>query len=201
MAYKDELNLTIDKLIKISIALNENIIANRKRKKEDKISTDKFIRQFNITRKKFSKAIKGTGIKYNKSTFLYDIPGKESLVEEKGKSNLIVKEEKYTEDKSLLNKQISNLVKDVIKNSYPEIAEIKDILNWYKDFRKKENAIKISQINLNNKKLTGNIVSKSFKTYEPVINEFIKYCKFKKQTQKDLLALALIEFMDKYKIK
>ncbi|GCD13245.1 hypothetical protein [Clostridium tagluense] len=75
MGEPKKLELTIEELIEIAIALNENTIANRTRSKEDKIPTDKLIKGFGINRKNFSVTIQDTDIKYNKSTFLYDIPG------------------------------------------------------------------------------------------------------------------------------
>ena len=67
------LDLTIEKLKEIAQSINENTAANRTKSKEAKISTDIFIKQFEINRKDFSETIKDTDIKYNKSTFLYDI--------------------------------------------------------------------------------------------------------------------------------
>lgn len=74
MGQPKKLELTIDKLIEIAIEINKNTIANRNRSKDDKIPTDKLIRGFGINRKNFSVTIQDTDIKYNKSTFLYDIP-------------------------------------------------------------------------------------------------------------------------------
>jgi hypothetical protein len=42
-------------------------------------------------------------------------------------------------------------------------------------------------------------MSKSFKTYKAVVEEFIEFSKKRKETQKDLVALALIEFIQRYK--
>ena len=73
MSKPKKLELTIVKLKEIAESINENTTANRSKSKEAKISTDMYIKQFEINRKDFSETIKDTDIKYNKSTFLYDI--------------------------------------------------------------------------------------------------------------------------------
>jgi len=40
---------------------------------------------------------------------------------------------------------------------------------------------------------------RSFKTYARVLDKFAVFCKSKKEMQKDLIALALVEFMNTYK--
>ncbi|MBU3093841.1 hypothetical protein KPL35_17555 [Clostridium sp. CF011] len=69
MSNPKKIDLPIEELKKITLAINENTIANKSRSKEDKITTDKFIKQFGINRKNFSETIKDTNIKYNESTF------------------------------------------------------------------------------------------------------------------------------------
>ena len=73
------------------------------------------------------------------------------------------------------------------------------MIEQYKKSQEHKNIIEIPQINLDNKKLQGNIISKSFKSYEVVFDDFVNFCKDRKETQKDLIALALVEFIIKYK--
>ncbi|WP_279146095.1 MULTISPECIES: hypothetical protein [Clostridium] len=223
MSRTKRLDMTIEKLAKIAEEINKNTIENRNRSKKDKITTDKFIRKFNITRKDFSETIKGTGIEYNRSTFLYDIPKKyldgNTIVipkenEDFNKDDTKMLPEKNIENYNLnegntkalpkdetivLNKKMADAIKNVIKTNYPEIEEIKDIISWYKEHKEKENIIEVPEININNPKLKGEVISKSFKTYGDVISEFVAFCKSRKETQKDLLALAMVEFIEKYK--
>lgn len=46
-------------------------------------------------------------------------------------------------------------------------------------------------------KLQGNITTRSFRTYETVIDKFVKYCSSNKLSQKDAIAQAMINFMEK----
>ncbi|HEY8889388.1 MAG TPA: hypothetical protein VIM70_03980, partial [Clostridium sp.] len=100
------LNLSYLSLVEIARAINQNTIANKNRLKEKKIVTDKFIRKFSISRKDFSETLKtkARGIKYNSSTYLYDINDDfvEEVVAEKLEDTIEIrtpKSEKLVEEK------------------------------------------------------------------------------------------------------
>ncbi|MPQ33943.1 hypothetical protein E4V42_21315 [Clostridium estertheticum] len=229
MSKAKKLDLSIEKLIEIAENLNKNTIANKSRSKEEKISTDKFIKYtFDINRKDYIETTKGTGIGYNKSTFLYDIikisEGKEEItssntivtprenkdIEQVLKNNYqetFLKElqsntkatliEKDNNNTSVVAKtEVTEAVKNAIKSEYPEIEEM---IQWYKNKRGNENIIDVPEIDLNNHMLKGEVISRSVKTYKIVLDEFVSFCKGQKETQKDLIALALVEFVNKYK--
>lgn len=46
-------------------------------------------------------------------------------------------------------------------------------------------------------KLEGEIKARSFKTYKSVVDKFVVYCKENKLCQKDCIAIALLDFMNK----
>lgn len=46
-------------------------------------------------------------------------------------------------------------------------------------------------------KLEGEIKARSFKTYKNVMDKFVVYCKENKLCQKDCIAIALLDFMNK----
>ena len=46
-------------------------------------------------------------------------------------------------------------------------------------------------------KLEGEIKARSFKTYKNVMDKFVGYCKENKLCQKDCIAIALLDFMNK----
>ena len=224
MGKPKKLDLPVHELINIAKALNENTIANKGRNKEEKISTDTFIQQFGINRKDFSETIKDTNIKYNRATFQYDFEddsqsntksilkeSKEIQHEFQSNSKVILEEIKEVQQSFLSNaeviliknnteivvkKEVLQVIKKAIDIEYPELTEI---IEQYKKNQEHKNIIEIPQINLDNKKLQGNIVSKSFKSYEGVFDYFIEFCKGRKETQKDLIALAIVEFIEKYK--
>ena len=217
-----ELNLPIEKLIEIAKALNENTIANRCRNKEEKISTDKFIKDtFDINRKDYIETTKGTGIGYNKSTFLYDIieikeekeqitpienkdvvqllPSnyQETFLDKLQSSTKITPIEEHSNNTTMVLKtEVVDAVKATIKMEYPEIE---DMIKWYRTQKADENIIEVPEVDLNNSMLKGEVISRSIKTYKAALDEFVEFCKSRKETQKDLIALALVEFVSKYK--
>lgn len=205
MSKPKKLDLSIDKLAIIASALNENILANKNRSKEEKISTDTLIKDFGINRKDFSETIKDTEIKFNKSTFLYDIPStllsnnKVTLIDKK--AAIAIKQQ--SNNKVTPKKNHSQFIMENLPSEFRKIVslseEIEEMLTWYQLHKDDSKIIDIPEININRPELEGETTTRSFKTYVKVLDTFAEYCKGKKETQKDLLALALVEFMDKYK--
>lgn len=224
MSKPKKLDLTLDELKQIAIELNENTIANRDRSKEDKIPTDKYIRQFGILRKDFSETIKGTCISYNRSTFLYDIDAEiENSNTAKAVENTDVNAKRdnkvtpvatpsntnsntngNTSSNTTSNTKVthSNTIgnTDVIKILKEELPEIFEMIEMYKNGEMKEEVLKNKKdMNIDKNKLSGEVITRSVKSYKNVLDEFSQFCKKKKETQKDLLSMALLEFMEKYK--
>lgn len=61
-----------------------------------------------------------------------------------------------------------------------------------------KSVIKTYKLNDTNIVLDGEIVTRSVRTYKNVLNRFSEYCKKNRLSQKDSIAIALIEFMEKY---
>lgn len=218
MSKGKKLDLSLEKLIEIANELNKNIIANKKRSKDEKIGTDKFIRnKFGINRKNFSATIRDTDIKYNKSTFLYDIPEE---IDVKPKSETRVVKSETTEipvnkgnnkgeiivshrGETFVSSSETNLVEfdNRLKNIEDIRNEIDEMLKWYREQRYKENIIdiEIPEIRIDSNRLQEKPITRGFKIYPSVVAEFKEFCKKNSQyTMQDLLAMAMIEFMERY---
>lgn len=203
-----KLNISLEKLISIALSINKNTVSNKSKTKEQKIPTDKFIKQFEINRKDFSFTIKNTEIKYNKSTFLYDLPevlpsnikvtnvDMISVKDDKQQSNnKVTPVEHYNQSPSTNLKSLPVELRKIINQS----AEIEEMLYWYRHHKDDDKIIEVPEININHTDLEGDLMVRSFKTYIKVLDKFAVFCKDKKELQKDLIALALVEFIDRYK--
>jgi hypothetical protein len=229
-----KLNLNFDEVCDIARSLNQNILANRSRKKEDRIQTDHYIREkFSISRKDFSLTARDYGVKYNSTSCLYDIPEAVNQINTKVntiKSNngsekvnqaqaLKTKEVNNDDTKSIpiTNKdieqgipgsekslpvnlyQLSEQFNKILSNEILSLTDdIKEMLEWYKEHKDKKIAGD-AEINLNNEKLNGEVVTRSYKVYKTVAEEFSQLAADRKESIKDLISLALMEFVDKYK--
>ncbi len=192
-----KLNLNYDELYKIVLAINENTLSNKSRSKENKISTGNFLRQkFNINRKDFSFTIKAekTGIKYNATTFMYDISDtyKSNVktveiaepikriepheIEDNAGSNCknnayaISDNAKIFTEETILNKndcKNNTLVTDSFKDFEPMLLEM---MNLYKQHKAK------LILHLNHIELQGDVKTHSIKCYEPIFLEFTNVC-------------------------
>lgn len=199
-------DININELINIADSINQNTIENKKKEKEDRINTDKFIMmKFKISRKRFSKLIKGTSIKYNPKSHMYDVP--ETINDSKLNDNkLLINDSELslsnsnnfvsgTSNDDNLPEIKTDEIKKIIEKEYPELLEIIDL------YRKNNTNIvekSSKEININRPELKGELFSKSFKTYKKVIDDFVKFSSKRVETQKDLIAIALLEFMEKY---
>ncbi|MCB2307399.1 hypothetical protein LGL08_09525 [Clostridium estertheticum] len=210
MGQPKKLELTIDKLIEIAIEINKNTIANRNRSKDDKIPTDKLIRGFGINRKNFSVTIQDTDIKYNKSTFLYDIPSE--FITNNKSDTIVIDSETNVETVNKPNNDSETIVSlsktdlesfDKRIKSIEEMKyEFEEMNNWYREQRKKENIIdiEIPEIKIDKKWLKEDPSTRGFKVYPSVIAKFKEFSKENNQyTMQDLMAMALLEYIDKYK--
>jgi len=214
-----KLDISLEKLISIALSINKNTILNKSKTKEEKIPTDKFIKQFEINRKDFSFTIKDTEIKYNKSTFLYDIP--EGLTINNKVINVDIMPTDPNKQQSNYKvttegTQQSNQIVTPIKKEHPistnlknlpvelrkiidQSSEIEEMLYWYRHHKDDDKIIEVPEIDVNHADLDGELMVRSFKTYAKVLDKFAIFCKGKKEMQKDLIALALVEFMNTYK--
>lgn len=188
-------DININELINIAESINQNTIENKKKEKEDRINTDKFIMmKFKISRKRFSKLIKGTSIKYNPKSHMYDVP--ETINDSKLSSSNSNNFEIGTSNDDNLPEIKIDEIKKIIEKEYPELLEIIDL------YRKNNTNIvekSSKEININRPELKGELFSKSFKTYKKVIDDFVEFSSKRVETQKDLIAIALLELMEKYK--
>ncbi|KZL88731.1 hypothetical protein [Clostridium magnum] len=209
MGNPKKLNLDYEKLCEIAKALNENMLANRSRSKENKISNDHFIRQrFDISRKDFSFTIKGTGIKYNQTTFMYDIANYNSITKVmlNTKSSTEAEEEMAATSEEQINEKE---VEDYKSNTFTTLNTLKEImptlleiLEWYR--LQKDSSTKVIlaklELNLNDPELSGNVSPHPIKCYDSIFIKFKEVCKqYPGYKQQDLISKALLEFINKYK--
>lgn len=206
------LNISYSELVKIAKAINENTLANKDRSKDEKIKTDEFIKKFGVNRKNFSATIKQKKfpIKYNSSTFLYDIDENfiesvdievinvdKSIVDDKDRKNLDKSKEK---SEAVILSEKLNDINLFIKNK----NKFFEMLKWYEDKNEKED-IKLNSVSQRigiddyAEELHGEVSVKYLKIYTHIYkryeNLFNKYPKISKQ---DMLSLALLLFCERF---
>lgn len=130
----------------------------------------------------------------NSKVTLNTLDNKDSkFVEIKGSEEVLPKSLKVT----------TPLVLEEFQNMKSDIEMIKEQISllfdkYRKDEIRKENIIEVPKIDLENYDLQGEIGSRSFKTYKYVLDKFKDFCKKRNESQKDLIAIALLEFIQKY---
>ena len=219
MSKARNLNLSLEKLVSIALAINQNTIENKIRLKDEKIPTDKFVRQFGINRKDFSETIKLTEINYNKSTFLYDIPEPtkggepfDNRVLNKSETPVINKSVTKVSnvkelDTSIIERKNKNETSVMIKTIKEEVKEfsnikieINEMLDWYRN-QKNIIDVEIPVIKIDSQKFKNEqAITRGIKLYLSAFNTFKDFCLENGQYKmQDLVSMALIEYATKYK--
>lgn len=92
---------------------------------------------------------------------------------------------------------VKNLKQDIIKNN----NKTKSVPEEHFLTQEEIKILKVIAKNYNKTntdyKLEGEIKARSFKTYKNVMDKFVSYCKENKLCQKDCIAIALLDFMNK----
>lgn len=90
--------------------------------------------------------------------------------------------------------------KDDVKALQDLISIKDDLMQLLISSKDSRTIIDVPEITIDSLRLSGNIKTRSFNIYESVIDEFIKFCENNKAfTQKDLLSMAIVEYIDRYK--
>ncbi|MFL0198156.1 hypothetical protein ACJDU8_21690 [Clostridium sp. WILCCON 0269] len=197
------LNMSKEELVKIAEAINRNALENKAKSKEDRVGTDKFLREcFDIDRRDFSYTIKtlDVGIKYNKSISMYETGQdyKDNTTVATSKDEVAA--DSYSDNTKVVNyKNNTSVMNKKLNDAIPVLLEM---VEWYKNKKDKDKNIVETQpieLNVNIPELSGAIGVHSVKAYEGVYEEFTKVCKQYGMYKKyDLVSLALLEFVRKY---
>ena len=70
------------------------------------------------------------------------------------------------------------------------LEEVKILKLMLEEYKAKNETLNVDNINKNDK-----VITRSIRSYKKIMDEFAMYCKEKNYTQKDAVAIALIEFM------
>ncbi|HBE8153550.1 hypothetical protein M3F36_019135 [Clostridioides difficile] len=102
-----------------------------------------------------------------------------------------VKKEDIKKDNTMTTKKITQKNNIAVKNKQTqqfteeEVIILKEIINNYKN--KKETTTEF----------TGEVTTRSFRSYKNIMDMFSKHCKKNKLNQRDAVATALIDFINK----
>lgn len=93
------------------------------------------------------------------------------------------------------------LNKPVIQTKLLNLAhmsdDIEEMLKHYK--AKIKNVVEVPKIEIDKKKVAGNVITRSFRIYEGVLKDFLKFAEKHDQfTIQDLLSQAVVEFIEHY---
>lgn len=162
------------------------------------------------SRKTISNRFKKIGYELNKDTNQYEsiisiVEGdksedKEPILES---SNKVVQgnESKNKESISKSSNKVvrgdqanNKLLEEIILNYADMNDKLEEVYNWYL-----KSSDKVVSDDLKIHDFKGEVVTRSYKIYEPIQKEFAEYCSSSKYRVQDLISQALKEFLEKYR--
>lgn len=174
-------DIKIDEIVKYVNEKMKNGLSMAQIEKEMKVGKDTLRKKLNRNNFKYDKNLKK--YVYVTSETHSNIPKKE--IEKK----LIENNNNIDITRSIRKKETkenSNSIKNNVPEGHlfteEEITILKNIIKNYK-------------LSTTNMILDGEIVTRSVRTYKNVLDRFAQYCKDNKLSQKDSIAIALIDFM------
>lgn len=139
--------------------------------------------------------------KLNRNNFKYDKNLKKYIyVSSETQANTLKKDIKKNSIEKIDNTNVTQSVtkKEIIKKSDSNKKKvIEEQLFTEEEILILKNIIKNYKLSNTNVILDGKIVTRSVRTYKNVLDKFSQYCKDNKLSQKDSIAIALIDFMKK----
>lgn len=138
---------------------------------------------------------------FNKDKKQY-IKDNENVEDEyKHNTNVLVHEEKQGEYEHNTNILDAVLDKEHIKEKLVNIIDsydnIQAMLKW---FENQKNIVEVQEINIDTDKLIGDVKTTTVRLYSKVWDDFRKFMKdYPEYKSMDLVSMALVEYMNKYK--
>ena len=134
------------------------------------------------SRKTISNRFKKIGYELNKDTNQY-----ESIIS-------IVEGDKSEDKEPILESSNKVVQGNESKNKADMNDKLEEVYNWYL-----KSSDKVVSDDLKIHDFEGEVVTRSYKIYEPIQKEFAEYCSSSKYRVQDLISQALKEFLEKYR--
>ena len=143
------------------------------------------------SRKTISNRFKKIGYELNKDTNQYE--SIISIVEgDKSEDKEPILE---SSNKVVRGDQANNKLLEEIILKYADMNDkLEEVYNWYL-----KSSDKVVSDDLKIHDFEGEVVTRSYKIYEPIQKEFAEYCSSSKYRVQDLISQALKEFLEKYR--
>lgn len=162
------------------------------------------------SRKTISNRFKKIGYELNKNTNQYEsivevVEGDKSDNKEpiSRSSNKVVEDYKSDNKGNIFkssnkvvrgNQGDNKLLEEIILNYADMNNKLNEVYNWYL-----KSSDEVVNDNLKIHDFDGEVVTRSYKIYEPIQKEFAEYCSSSKYRVQDLISQALKEFLEKYR--
>lgn len=109
-------------------------------------------------------------------------------------NKIVVPKDEYKENANIFK---DNEINEKILRLVPKYTDIEEMLTWYNN---QKNIVEAIELKINSDRLTGDVKTTTIRLYTDVWSDFREFSeKFKEYKSMDLVSMALVEYMDKYK--
>jgi hypothetical protein len=192
----------------------------------DSWTTAKIVKEYDLAKNTVRDTFTRNGYVSDKNKKQYvksDITNSKDIVEStvkkishKDNKNML-NESKHENNRNVLNKNEHKNNRNIINLPTDIKTELSKMLNWYKKQQEKEEEkeeiyswikkqmqlqekiIDVPKLEIKKDKLTGEIKTRSFTVYSDILDQFNNFCKDKPYSKQNLLSMALLEYVEKYK--
>lgn len=167
----------------MSIEMNEIVILVNKKLSEG-LSTAQIEKEMKLGKDTLRKRLNRANYKYNSQLKQYELQYNTSVVESviTRREACITQDSNTKKTQSVITQKNTNVTHEKLTFTEDEIKILKMIASNHKKVSSDYN-------------FKGEVASRSVRTYKKVLEDFAKYCKDNNLSQKECLAIALVNFM------
>ncbi|MCY6372800.1 hypothetical protein [Clostridium ganghwense] len=166
-------------------------------------TTAQIIKEYNLAKNTLGDTFRRNGYASDKSVGQYVINSSQhvNITQNQHKPNIIVENKKEIH-KNIFPEEIKENLLQMIewyKKQKEKEDEREQIFEWIKKNMQNKDLIEVPEITIDKQQLRGEVKTRSFTIYSDVLQKFNNFCSNQPYSKQDLLSMALLEYIDRYK--
>lgn len=166
-------------------------------------TTSQIVKEYNLAKNTVGDTFRRNGYVVDKITGQYVINSSEhvKVTQNQHKPNIVLDDKKEKLENILPEEIKENLLQMIAwyKKQRETEEEREEIFEWIKKNMKNKDLIEVPEITIDKQQLTGDVKTRSFTIYSEVLQKFNDFCLEQPYSKQDLLSMALLEYIDRYK--
>lgn len=166
-------------------------------------TTSQIVKEYNLAKNTVGDTFRRNGYVVDKITGQYVINCSEhvKITQNQHKPNIVLDDKKEKLQNILPEEIKENLLQMIAwyKKQKKMEEEREEIFEWIKKNMKNKDLIEVPEITIDKQQLIGDVKTRSFTIYSEVLQKFNDFCSEQPYSKQDLLSMALLEYIERYK--